>query len=330
MKSFTLLIAALSLFFSRIEGGDCSAMHVEDKQEHHLGHQKNLCYPLCVTSGTAYTDIDALACAVAFAELYHCSAVLPGEFNSTVTESVRQWDFTFSREFTDECAVFVIVDVSNPAYIPKHIKHGQIAKVFDHHFGFEDYWNSTGNIEAVGACATLIFELFKDTTPSKTTANLLYTAILANTLNFRANVTTPRDIAAFEKLKDFIELPETWIRDYYTEVELQVLKHFDLAVKNDTKILGNGWAIAQIELYDPSLLLKDAKFLESLEDCMKEYSDWLLTMPSISEGKNYFITNSHNIQRKISEDIRTEWAGLCGVSDKLYLRKEILKITNLK
>ncbi|MBR1734555.1 MAG: hypothetical protein IJ730_03785 [Alphaproteobacteria bacterium] len=49
---------------------------------------------LCVTSGTAYTDIDILACAIAFAELNNCIAVLPGIFNATISKSMRKSNCT--------------------------------------------------------------------------------------------------------------------------------------------------------------------------------------------------------------------------------------------
>ena len=328
MKSLISQSIALSLFFLVMTCYHCFAM----KMDNRCNSDSELICPklLCVTSGSAYTDIDALACAVALAELHNCSAVLPGTFNSTIPHSVRKWDFKFSREFSEKYISFIIVDVSNPTYFPHHIKREQIVEVFDHHFGFQNYWGNTGKIEPVGACATLIFELFKDKTPSATTANLLYTAIIANTLNFKASVTTPRDIAAFEKLKDFISLPENWVEKYYSEVENKVLEDLETSIKNDTKILGNGWAVAQIELYNPSTLFGSSKFLDSLWNSMKEHSHWLLTLPSISEGKNYFVTNSWDIQKVLSEKVQSNWLGLRGVSDKLYLRKEILKITNLK
>ena len=50
---------------------------------------------LCVTSGTAYTDIDVLACATAFAELNDCIMVLPGTFNATISKSIRKWNLNF-------------------------------------------------------------------------------------------------------------------------------------------------------------------------------------------------------------------------------------------
>ena len=285
---------------------------------------------LCVTSGTAYTDIDVLACAIAFAELNDCVAVLPGIFNATISESMRNWNLNFKTEFKKSYDQVVIVDMSNPKYIPAQISEDKIVKVFDHHAGFENYWGERGKIESVGACATLIFELFRNKKPSATTANLFFTAIFANTLNFKASVTTKRDKVAFEKLKSFIDLPKNWIEQYYSEIESEIFKNFDTAIQNDTKILENGWAIAQIELYDANTFVQKSEFLKALEKIMSKYSDWLLTMPSISEGKNYLFSNSENIKQILSEKMQANWNNGIGKIEKLYLRKEILKITGLK
>ena len=118
----------------------------------------------------------ALACAIAFGELKNCDIVLPGKFNSTISNSIRKWDLNFSEKFLYDYKKFVLVDASNPKYFPSNVSHEKIKKVFDHHFGFENYWETSEQIEFVGACATLIFELFKDKAPSSVTANLLCTA----------------------------------------------------------------------------------------------------------------------------------------------------------
>ncbi len=49
---------------------------------------------IVITSGAAFTDIDTLACAIGLNELLsqtgnQTEIVLPGEFNSSIPESVR-------------------------------------------------------------------------------------------------------------------------------------------------------------------------------------------------------------------------------------------------
>ena len=262
---------------------------------------------LCVTSGYLYTDIDVLACVLAYAELKNCIAWLPGEFNTTVPKSIRNWNLNFTKEFPKQAEEFVIADFSNYKLFSPEIPQDKIIKVYDHHAGFENYWGNKGQIEFIGACATMIYELFGDRKPSPTVANLLYTAIFANTLNFKANVTTDRDRAAFKKLEKFISLPKDWIKQYYSEVEKDMLFNPLDAIKNDTQNLANGWAISQLELYDAKALIKGRKFPLVLKAFMQEYKNWLLTIPSISEGKNYLISNSSEIRNFMSKKFNAEW-----------------------
>ena len=289
---------------------------------------------VCVTSGGAYTDIDALACAIAYGELRGCDVILPGELNSTVPESVRKMSLGhFLKNAAREYSSYVIVDVSNPDYFPEFVNTDKIITVFDHHTGFEAHWGRKGKIEFVGACATLIWELFtaENKSPSTLTANLLYTAIFANTLNFNASISSKRDEAACNELQKYIDLPNDWIHKYYSEVEAVMLADLMYAFTSDMKVISNGWAIAQIELYDASEMIKNSEFLEVLSECTSKYKNWVLTMPSISEGKNYFVSNSEEIKNAFADSsLNVEWNDDVGTSKKLFLRKEILKILGMK
>lgn len=284
---------------------------------------------LCVTSGYKFTDIDVLACTIAFAELNNCVAYIPGVFNSTIPETIRKWNLSYTTEFPQEAEQFVLVDVSNPKYISSQIAINHIINVYDHHTGFENFWNEKGHIEFIGACATQIYELFGDKIPTTTTANLLSTAIFANTLNFNASITTERDINAYNKLKKYTNLSENWIEQYYSEVEKIMLFDIKSAIKNDTKVLQNNLAIGQMELWNANTLLNNHNFKEILDFAMLDYENWFMNIPSIKDGKSYFITKSQHIKNMLSKYINIEWNDRIGISDKLYLRKEIIKICEL-
>src|SRR3989344_4504224 len=109
---------------------------------------------IIVTTGQPFTDIDALACAIAYTELLRlegkdAEAVLPGPLNKSITNEIKSWNLKFLKT------------------------------------------------EMVGACATLIWEEYvkrkKSNEISEMSGNLLSTAIISNTLNFNAMVTTDRD-----------------------------------------------------------------------------------------------------------------------------------------
>ena len=122
-----------------------------------------------ITSGSRYTDIDVLACAIAYAELKNATPVLPGAFNATIPESIRKWPLKYETQHPQNANEFIMVDVSNPDYFPNFVQKNQISEVWDHRKGFENYWGNKGHINQVGACATQIFELFGDKTKLMTT-----------------------------------------------------------------------------------------------------------------------------------------------------------------
>lgn len=101
--------------------------------------------PIVVTSGQAFADIDAVACAIAYAELLtlegrKAQVVFPGTLNNSVTESIKSWGLTYQTAPTHTESEYVLVDVSDPEYIASCAKEKIITEVYDHHPGFESYW----------------------------------------------------------------------------------------------------------------------------------------------------------------------------------------------
>lgn len=260
-----------------------------------------------ITSGQKYTEIDVLASAVAYKELLSLfgvdsEIVLPGTFNLSIPDRFKR-DLqikttpTYSRSNTK----YILVDVSDPQYFAEFVREEQIIKLFDHHFGFEKYWNEKlGNnsiIEHIGACATLIWEEYKkkeyEDRISKTSAELLALAIISNTLNLFASVTTERDKDSLHELKSYAGLSNDWKENYFREVSENMLKDPKESMKNDTKILEIGnekYVIIQIELWDAKkfLLSNEEEITKQLNSYKCDFAFY--TSPSISEGFNYIFT----------------------------------------
>jgi len=169
-----------------------------------------------------------LACAIAYAELLKkegvdTETVLPGSLNKSITEKIKKWKLNFSINPGFKNAKYILVDISDPKFFADFVKEKDVIEVFDHRTGFENYWKerigSKAKIETVGSCTTLIWEEFeKRVKPLKiteTSARLLSTATVSNTLNFNASVTTKRDIRAYKNLKSFSHLPENWVERYF-------------------------------------------------------------------------------------------------------------------
>jgi inorganic pyrophosphatase/manganese-dependent inorganic pyrophosphatase len=116
--------------------------------------------------------------------------------------------------------------------------------VFDHHFGFEEYWNSRlgerARIEPIGAAATLIWEAFRirgfAKGISRESAILLAHAIVSNTVNFLVGLSGDRDRAALAELVNIAGLKENWIARYFHSVQKRIEQNPEEAIRNDTKI----------------------------------------------------------------------------------------------
>lgn len=310
---------------------------------------------LIITSGRVYSDIDIVASALPYKNLCDlkgipAKAVLAGPLNDSVPQLVRNLGLKFEtglREDPSSCQ-FVIVDFSEPKFLPDFVKQDNIIKVFDHRFlGWENYWkDKLGNdahIEPVGACATLIWEEYiKEGLTSKIStvdANLLYIAIICHTLNLKSSVTSDRDRNALNSLKPLTNLPQNFLETYYNQVNESFMNNPEEAMRNDTKIQEIGgikYGIIQVELWD------SRKFIESHQDLILKTLTSLkhpegvidvgptlrvfLTSPSISEGHNYIVTGSDEVKNLLEKSIGAKFSGNIGQTPKLYLRKEIIKI----
>lgn len=294
---------------------------------------------IVVTTGQPFTDIDALACAIAYTELLKMEGndvqcVLPGPLNKSITETVKKWGLKFSIKPILENPSYVLVDISEPKFFANFVTEGDISEIYDHRYGFESYWEKklgkNSHIEMVGSCATLIWEeIIKRKTPGNLAnvyANLLYTAIVSNTLNFQASVTTSRDTRAANEIFGYTELPKNWIKKYFKDQDKEVVKNIKEAIVNDTKDVEP--TIAQLELWDSKPILYNHK--KEIEEAILSFNkkEWFLTSPCISESKNYFFTKQKHIKNLLSKTINVKFEGDFGTTDKLWLRKEILRKLN--
>lgn len=298
---------------------------------------------IVVTSGQSYTDIDALACAMAYSELLSLEGrktevVLPGPLNHSVTETIKSWNLDIKTKPTDSDFNSVIVDASNLESFAIFVTEESIVEIYDHHYGFQDYWDTklknNSHIEPIGACATLIWEEFKKRgyreSISIKSANLLLTAIISNTLNFGAQITNQRDHTAASELGTRSNLPKNWIITYFQDQEKTVWENVHQSILGDTKIikvpaLKFPIVIAQIELWNSKNYLIDNQI--EIRKIMEKfgYSHWIATLPSISEKINYMYTEDLETQKIFSDIINTIWVNNIGTTNNLWLRKEIRK-----
>jgi inorganic pyrophosphatase/exopolyphosphatase len=292
--------------------------------------------PIVVMGGSAYTDIDVLACAAAYKQYlqlqgYKAFALVQGPWNQTIPNIVKEWpiDVEDAHWKIDLQSQFVLVDFSDPSYV--NVDLGSVIEVFDHHHGYEDYWkNKIGSqayIEKVGACATLIWERFKaakvEDQISPINANLLYTAIFANTLDFRSSVTTQRDINAAKELLAYTQLPmDDFKVQYYAQIESQFLQNAEKSLLEDTKkILLNG-----VEYHFGQIELAHAKNFLDRHSMFGLQGKWIVNIVSIQEGCSYIFCNCEKVTKDLKRITASQMNELkLLIAPRLWMRKELLK-----
>ena len=296
-----------------------------------------------IVGGKAYADIDVLACAVAYEELLRkmgkqAFAAPAKTWNQTIPASIRKWPIethsVFDAKQTDR---FILVDISDPDHLDDNVFPECISEVFDHHYGHEQVWQEIipehTHIEKVGACATLIWEQFKkegkEEHISELSANLLYTAIFANTLDFKAKVTDRRDREAAKQIYPYTNLPADWKALYYNEIEGSLLKDPIEGIMTDTKLLhlfDQPVAFGQIEVFNASSLIEKKIFEKLIEDPRLGGRSVILNVASIQEGKSYLFCNSEFLQEHLA--YVTGGGGFYEnlmITSEIWLRKEFLR-----
>lgn len=297
-----------------------------------------------VTSGLNYLDIDAYAGCIAYAELLNIQdipaiAFSSATINESVTNTIRSWEVQFSTDYAvKDDDTFIIIDVSEPDYLDKVVVLDKVEEIIDHHLGFEVYWRSLigdeAEIEFIGAACTQVYEKWQaaglQDKMSFTSARLLISGILDNTLNFKATVTTERDRIAYTELLKVANLPDDWTAQYFTECQAAILDDVASSIVNDTKtqIFKNlelkNIAIGQLVVWDAKDILEryQGTIRQTIEQINKE---WFVNIVSISEGKSYFLSENNEIKKWAEKVLDVKFNETLAVANRLWLRKEIVK-----
>lgn len=296
---------------------------------------------IVVTSGSRYIDIDAYASIIAYANFLNLkgqSAVAYSSslLNKSVTTSLKNNKYTISTQtkFSSKDE-FVILDVSAPDFFDKSVDIDRIVQIIDHHFGFEDYWSSkpkvNARIEKIGAVATIIFELYKQENLlnklDKDMCLLLMAAILDNTLNFKAKVTTTRDKKAYKILESLANLDFDYPEFYFNECENEISSNLKQAILNDTKIDNSGGKVppifSQLTVWNAKKFLNDTHILY---DTLNTFNrPWLMNIIALNDGKSFLISTDATIKLNIETTFNCHFNNDIAILPNLWLRKEILK-----
>ena len=295
-----------------------------------------------ITSGSAYLDIDAYACCIAYAELLNLQgmparAVSGAKPNASVSKTVLGWGAVLHDYRPTSSDEFVLVDVSDYHHFDPMVVLDRVVEVIDHHPGFEQHWaqtlGSAADIRPIGAAATQVFQRWKAagwlSKISEQSAALLATAILDNTLNFTGQMTTTADIDAYAELVPHAKLTEDWPSHYFLECQASIESDISAALAAELKRMKPESRLpevfAQMTVWDAEALIE--KYRSEICRCMRgQGDDWLLNVICISQRKSCLLAEPVVSQQKLSRLLPVEWqAGLAALKPSI-LRKELLSL----
>ena len=301
--------------------------------------------PILVTAGSTYLDIDAYACMVAMAELMRLKgenavAYSKAPYNYSVCQNLIEKGQILQKlpsDFDCKTAEYIIVDVSDPEFLKSSVPLEQVVGIYDHHAGFEEYWQSRigegSHIEFIGAAATLIYREWQKAGLSHemktSTAKLLIAAILDNTLNLTSTNTTDEDIEVFCDLCQLARVGEEFRISYFSNVQKSVEADIKNAIFNDIKtVRGNPILpprVAQLCVWDAKSVL--ARLSEIREWFTNSADSWMINIIDIKQCCSYFVCDDCYYQKRIEKVFDINFESGIAKSSVMYLRKEIIKKT---
>ena len=231
----------------------------------------------------------------------------------------------------------VLVDASDTNGLEGDIDVNKVIEIIDHR-KINDanlFPNAKVQIEMVGAAATLVAEKFFENkiAISKMSATLLYGAIISNTLNFQATVTTDRDIKMASWLKEVAELGDNfWLELFQAKSDLsgnKLQKRMEGEFAN-FEIGNKKFAIVQVEIVGVNSLLENRlpEILQQLDNLkIKNNLDFIFQTTIDLENKiNIFIANDRQAQNILSAIFEINFENNIATRNGLIMRKQIVPL----
>lgn len=291
---------------------------------------------IVVTAGHKYLDVDGYAGCLAYAELLQhkgqdAVAASTAKLNSSIPKMLESLNLKINTDYipaSDDR--FVIVDLSDPEHFDKFVRPVQVVEIFDHHPGFEDFWcgqiGDKSKIQHIGAACTLIFEEWESagllSKISYESALLMACAILDNTLNFGASITTDRDHHAYQALAKVADLPDDLPQKYFAECQKLIESDIVETLNNDTKKMS--LAIGQVAVWDAGNLITN--YRDQIGQTLCDISiDWYANIISMKDRKSTILCTNEKLKKYLEELLGVSFTGDIAVANRMWLRKEIFK-----
>ena len=297
-----------------------------------------------VTNGRTGLDIDGYAGCVAYAEFlrakgFEALAVSTATFNGSITEAAKSWSVQLATSYEPAADdSFILVDISSPDQLDKIVDLQRVEKVIDHRPGYEDYWRNQSKaqvvIERVGAACTLVYEAWQKEELiahlSLEAAKLMTYAILDNTLNFQAAISSQRDKEAYQQLSQIASLPNNWAEQYFVDCSQTLVAHFLKVLEGDLqfvnfKTLHKTLLVGQAVIWD-DFALSRKQYGQARKMMSEKSEEWFVNFINLKDGRNQILTSSSLVANWLIELLGASWMPTKGIikTERLWLRKEIL------
>jgi len=293
---------------------------------------------MIVVTGCINPDLDGVACAVAYAEFLNKKGkrAVPavfGKINRETEAVAKKWNLKIPVPVVVKGKKVSFVNSTELFGVDKDIDPKNVIEIIDHRkaHGAKDFPNAKVQIELVGATATLVAEKFYPKEISKESAALLYSAIVSNTINFMAKVTTKRDKKMAAWLHNLIKPPEDYVIEIFTEKsqfdDLKEQLHLDFKKIEKTGVI---FGITQLEIVEVDLLIEEN--LSQIVDTLEEMQDFhgtdftFLTCIDILESYNRFVAADPKTRHLLEEALGVEFEGFVTKRDGIIMRKEIVPL----
>lgn len=234
---------------------------------------------------TAYSnpDLDGTACAIAYTEYLYKKGNVDA-ICALFGTAHREAQFVFrtfnipapqsAESILNADTRVVILDASDLRGISDKINPSQVIEIIDHRkiHSADSFPNAKVHIELVGSAATLVAEKFyvEKVDVSSESAALLYSAIISNTVNFQANVTTDRDKLMAEWLQTKFTIPVDYIYNMFAD-KSRFVKPLKETIEDDfaSFVFANKQVgIAQLEIVEVGKFIQNSR--QELEESLQK------------------------------------------------------------
>ena len=286
-------------------------------------------------------DLDGTACAYAYAEFLNKSGKPANVAIFKIPHREARFVMNYfgitiedAEKFVKNTKTIVLVDASEIENLPKSIDSKKVIEIIDHRKAndAEKFPNAKIQIELVGAAATLVAEHFYKSKIdiSKEAAALLYSAIVSNTINFRANVTTQRDRKMATWLLTKTKISKNYIHSMF-QAKSKFEESIDYVLDEDMAIFKFGnkkLGIMQLEIIDVEAFVRNN--IRKIKNAMikikdKERFDFVfLNCIDLEKAINEFVALDANTKTLLVKSLHIKFDGDTALRNGIIMRKEIV------